>query len=116
MDKILSNLMLANSFCVKKFLDEENYAENYRELALAHVSMFFRSESNWQIIEPLKEIGWRFRKKHILLKNMDTPNVKYILTWVLNNTIVHAFILYEYTFKRKRTKCFLRLNMDLTKV
>ena len=42
---------------MKKFLDEENYSENYRELALAHVSMFFRSESNWQIIEPLKEIG-----------------------------------------------------------
>ena len=49
--------MLANCLPVKKFLDEENYSENYRELALAHVSMFFRSESNWQIIEPLKEIG-----------------------------------------------------------
>ena len=57
MEKILNNLMLANSLSVKKFLDEENYNENYRELALAHVSMFFRSEPNWQIIEPLKEIG-----------------------------------------------------------
>jgi hypothetical protein len=57
MEKILNNLMLANSFSVKKFLDEEIYSENYKELALAHVSMFFRSESNWQIIEPLKEIG-----------------------------------------------------------
>ena len=57
MEKILNNLMLANSFSVKKFLDAEIYSENYKELALAHVSMFFRSESNWQIIEPLKEIG-----------------------------------------------------------
>ena len=63
MEKILNNLMLANSFSVKKFLDEEIYSENYKELALAHVSMFFRSESNWQIIEPLKEIG-----KYLLLK------------------------------------------------
>ena len=57
MDKLLGNLMLANSAPVKKFLDEENYLQNFRELALAHVSMFFRSESNWQIIEPLNEIG-----------------------------------------------------------
>lgn len=57
MDKILSNLMLANSFAVKKFLDSENYTENFKEQALAHVSMFFRAESNWQVIEPLNDIG-----------------------------------------------------------
>ena len=82
MDKILSNLMLANTLSVKKFLDEENYLQNFREMALAHVSMFFRSESNWQIVEPLNEIGWRFRKQHILLKNTETPNNKFLLTWV----------------------------------
>jgi PX domain-containing protein kinase-like protein len=60
MDKILENLMLANSLPVKRFLDQESYMENYRELALAHVSMFFRSEPNWQIIEPLSEIGMLF--------------------------------------------------------
>ena len=85
MDKILSNLMLANTLSVKKFLDEENYLTNFREMALAHVSMFFRSESNWQIVEPLNEIGWRFRKQHILLKNTETPNNKFLLTWVRNN-------------------------------
>lgn len=57
MDKILSNILLANSLHVKKFLDSENYSENFKELALAHVSMFFRSEANWQVIEPLNEIG-----------------------------------------------------------
>ncbi len=45
--------------------------------------MFFRSESNWEVIEPLNEIGWRFRKKYILLKNSDFPNNKFILTWVI---------------------------------
>lgn len=57
MDKIIGNLQLAQSYPVKKFLDQENYSQNYRELSLAHVSMCFRSESNWEIIEPLKEIG-----------------------------------------------------------
>ncbi len=60
MDKILANLQLAQSYPVKKFLDQENYLQNYRELAMAHVSMSFRSESNWEIIEPLKEIGHYF--------------------------------------------------------
>ena len=58
MGKILGNLQLAQSYPVKKFLDQENYTQNYRELALAHVSMSFRSEPNWEIVEPLKEIGW----------------------------------------------------------
>lgn len=44
MDKILGNLFLANSLVVKKFLDQENYLENFREVALAHVTMLFRSE------------------------------------------------------------------------
>jgi hypothetical protein len=57
MDKILENLFLSLSLPVKKFLDQENYSENFKELALAHVSMFFRSESNWQVIEPLNDIG-----------------------------------------------------------
>ncbi|RNA24938.1 PX domain-containing kinase isoform X2 [Brachionus plicatilis] len=82
MDKILGNLFLSMSLPVKKFLDQENYAENFKELALAHVSMFFRSDSNWQVIEPLNEIGWRFRKQHILLKNTEYANNKFILTWI----------------------------------
>ena len=83
MDKVLANLLLAHSLPVKRFLDEENYSQNFGEQALAHVSMFFRSESNWEIIEPLGDIGWRFRKKCILLKNSESPNNKYILTWVI---------------------------------
>lgn len=63
---ILSNLLLANSLPVKKFLDGENYVENFKELALAHVSMFFRSESNWQVVEPLNDIGISPRKRTLL--------------------------------------------------
>lgn len=57
MNAVLANSMLANSLPVKRFLDEENYSENFKELALAHVSMFFRSESNWQVLEVLNDIG-----------------------------------------------------------
>lgn len=60
MDTILNNLLLANSLPVKSFLDQENYSANFKELSLAHVSMFFRSESNWQVVEPLQEIGKTF--------------------------------------------------------
>jgi PX domain-containing protein kinase-like protein len=82
MEKVLGNLLLANSLPVKKFLDEDNYSENYKELALAHVSMFVRSDATWQVVEALSEIGWRFRKQHIFIKNPDQPNNKYILTWM----------------------------------
>lgn len=73
---------MANSLPVKKFLDEENYNQNFQELALQHVSMYFRSESNWEVIEPLNQIGWRFRKQHLMLKNSENSNAKYLLTWV----------------------------------
>jgi PX domain-containing protein kinase-like protein len=80
-DSILKNLLLANSLPVKIFLDSENYSQNFQESALQHVSMYFRSESNWEIIEPLNQIGWRFRKQHMLLKNSESPGTKYLLTW-----------------------------------
>jgi PX domain-containing protein kinase-like protein len=81
-DQILSNLLLANTFCVKKFLDEDNYDLDIKGIALAHVSMFFRSEPAWQVIEPLNQIGWRFRKQLILLNNKNiSTNTKYLLTW-----------------------------------
>jgi PX domain-containing protein kinase-like protein len=82
MEKVMDNLLLANSLPVKSFLDQENYSENFRESALAHVSMFVRSDSNWQVIEPFNDIGWRFRKQYILLKNPEQSNLRYILTWV----------------------------------
>lgn len=86
MDNILKNLLLANTLQVKKFLDAENYFQNFQELALQHVSMYFRSEANWEVIEPLNQIGWRFRKQHVLLKNKEQSNTKYLLTWYEHST------------------------------
>ncbi len=75
--------ILSSCELVKKFLDSNNYAVNYTgnatsitsknvflhlfaiickfllfsEIALQQVSMFFRSDPKWEIIEPLKDIG-----------------------------------------------------------
>ena len=82
MEKVLGNLVLASAWATKRFLDQENYAGNYKEVALAHVSMFVRSDASWQVVEPLNEIGWRFRKQYIFIRNPAESNNKYILTWV----------------------------------
>ncbi|XP_023239165.1 PX domain-containing protein kinase-like protein [Centruroides sculpturatus] len=57
MNTILSHPMLALSLPVKRFLDPENYSQNFLEIALQHVSMVFRSELRWEIVEPFPDIG-----------------------------------------------------------
>ena len=84
MDKVLDNLVLAQSLHVKRFLDEAIYSTDYGELAMAHAAMFFRSEASWHVSESMMtDIGWRFRKKRLILTNsqMAPPNAKYMLTW-----------------------------------
>nr|XP_034957098.1 PX domain-containing protein kinase-like protein [Zootoca vivipara] len=60
LNAITSNHILSNCELVKKFLDPNNYSVNYTEIALQHVSMFFRSEPKWEVVEPLKDIGKSF--------------------------------------------------------
>ncbi|XP_059505933.1 PX domain-containing protein kinase-like protein isoform X2 [Stegostoma tigrinum] len=78
---ITTQHMLSNCELVKKFLDPTNYSSNYTEIALQQVSMFFRSEPNWEVVEPLKEIGWRLRKRHFLIKSKDRPKERQVLSW-----------------------------------
>ncbi|XP_067907742.1 PX domain-containing protein kinase-like protein isoform X1 [Heterodontus francisci] len=78
---ITTQHMLSNCELVKKFLDPINYSSNYTEIALQQVSMFFRSEPNWEVVEPLKEIGWRLRKRHLLIKSKDQPKERQVLSW-----------------------------------
>ncbi|XP_071155726.1 PX domain-containing protein kinase-like protein isoform X1 [Mytilus edulis] len=80
-DTILGHPLLANSQAVKKFLSPDNYTINQTEIALQHVSMVFRSENKWDVIESLPDIGWRLRKEYILVKPIDQPKIKEILTW-----------------------------------
>ncbi|XP_062593709.1 PX domain-containing protein kinase-like protein isoform X1 [Saccostrea cucullata] len=73
--------VLSNTLYFKKFLDSTNYAVNIPELALQHVSMVFRSEKKWDVVEPLPDIGWRIRKSYILVKPLDQPKVRQVLSW-----------------------------------
>ncbi|XP_060602959.1 PX domain-containing protein kinase-like protein isoform X2 [Ruditapes philippinarum] len=82
MKAILSKPILANSLPVKRFLDPDNYTINFTETALQHVSMVLRSEKQWEVVEPLPEIGWRIRKEYILVKPVASSKTRQILSWV----------------------------------
>ncbi|XP_062316593.1 PX domain-containing protein kinase-like protein [Osmerus eperlanus] len=82
LDFITQNHVLSSCELVKKFLDPNNYSANYTEIALQQVSMFFRSDPKWEVVEPLKDIGWRIRKKYFLIKNKDLPKERQVLSWV----------------------------------
>ena len=60
---------------------------NLPEQALQHVSMLFRSEPFWEVIEPLKEIGWRIRRNYFLVRPKDQPKVRQVLAWVSMSSI-----------------------------
>ncbi|XP_023655405.1 PX domain-containing protein kinase-like protein isoform X1 [Paramormyrops kingsleyae] len=79
---ITSHHILSSSELVKKFLDTNNYSANYTEIALQQVSMFFRSDPKWEVVEPLKDIGWRIRKRYFLVKNKEQPKERQVLSWV----------------------------------
>ncbi|XP_028302116.1 PX domain-containing protein kinase-like protein isoform X2 [Gouania willdenowi] len=82
LDSITQHPLLSSSLIVKKFLDPNSYSANYSEIALQQVSMFFRSDPKWEVQEPLRDIGWRIRKKYFLIKNKDVPKEKHLLSWV----------------------------------
>ncbi|XP_061687350.1 PX domain-containing protein kinase-like protein isoform X2 [Syngnathoides biaculeatus] len=82
LDAVTQHPLLCFALPVKKFLDPNNYAVNYTEIALQQVSMFFRSDPKWEVAEPLQDVGWRIRKKYFLLKNKEQANERYLLSWV----------------------------------
>uniref|UniRef100_A0A7N8XMR3 PX domain containing serine/threonine kinase n=1 Tax=Mastacembelus armatus TaxID=205130 RepID=A0A7N8XMR3_9TELE len=82
LDTITQQPLLSSSLPVKKFLDPNNYSANYTEIALQQVSMFFRSDPKWEVLEPLRDIGWRIRKKYFLVKNKEQLKERYLLSWV----------------------------------
>ncbi|KAM9800092.1 PX domain-containing protein kinase-like protein isoform X1 [Syngnathus typhle] len=82
LDAVLQHPLLCAALPVKKFLDPNNYAANYTEIALQQVSMFFRSDPKWVVMEPLRDVGWRIRKKYFLVKNKEQAKERYLLGWV----------------------------------
>jgi len=79
--EILSHPMLASCEVVKKFFDENNYKSNQVELSLQFVSMFLRSEPDWELIEPCREFGTRIRKCFFLVKPKAQPKQRLLLSW-----------------------------------
>uniref|UniRef100_A0A8C4X1U9 PX domain containing serine/threonine kinase n=1 Tax=Eptatretus burgeri TaxID=7764 RepID=A0A8C4X1U9_EPTBU len=81
LDTLLAQPCLACCENVRRFLDPTSYPDSYTELALQQVSMFFRSEPRWEVLEPLKDIGWRIRKRFFLLRPKDQPKARLLLSW-----------------------------------
>uniref|UniRef100_A0A8B9Z3P5 PX domain-containing protein kinase-like protein n=1 Tax=Bos mutus grunniens TaxID=30521 RepID=A0A8B9Z3P5_BOSMU len=111
---ITTNHILSNCELVKKFLDPNNYSANYTEIALQHVSMFFRSEPKWEVVEPLKDIGWRIRKKYFLMKIKNQPKERLVLSWQcpikLLPSCLHPYI-YRVTFATANESSALLIRM-----
>ncbi|EEC04107.1 PX domain-containing serine/threonine kinase, putative [Ixodes scapularis] len=83
LDQVLAVPLLAQCLAVKRFLDPTNYNQNFCEAALQHVSMLFRSEDHWEVVEPLPDMGWRVRKQYFLVRRKDEPKEKpRLLSWV----------------------------------
>jgi len=83
MDIILRNPVLASHMSVKKFLDPRNYSNEIENIGQQQAAMFFRSEPNWELAEPLRDLGWRLRKQYFVMKSKDSSkNIKRILSWI----------------------------------
>ncbi|XP_078342522.1 PX domain-containing protein kinase-like protein isoform X2 [Oculina patagonica] len=80
---ILAHPILTRHISVKRFLDPANYSWDFQEIAMQNVAMFLRSVPNWEIVEPLPDIGWRLRKQFFLIKPTDPTKKDFrsILTW-----------------------------------
>ncbi|XP_020616802.1 PX domain-containing protein kinase-like protein [Orbicella faveolata] len=80
---ILAHPILTRHIAVKRFLDPANYSWDFQEIAMQNVAMFLRSVPNWEIVEPLPDIGWRLRKQFFLIKPTDPTkkDIRNILTW-----------------------------------
>ena len=70
---------------VKRFLDKDMYETDFRETALAHVSMFLRNNAQWQLLDggdSFEHAGWRFRKQLFAVKSAtNLATDKYVLVW-----------------------------------
>ncbi|XP_065290657.1 PX domain-containing protein kinase-like protein [Dermacentor albipictus] len=83
LDQVLSEPLISQCLAVKRFLDPNNYNQNFCEAALQHVSMLFRSEDHWEVVDPLPDIGWRFRKQYFMVRHKgDLKDKPRLLMWV----------------------------------
>ncbi|XP_071960342.1 PX domain-containing protein kinase-like protein isoform X2 [Antedon mediterranea] len=65
---LLQHHMVSTSYFFRKFLDPSNHPPNLHE-------------PHWEVVEPLKDIGWRLRKSYFMVRPKDQPKVKQVLAW-----------------------------------
>ncbi|RDD47204.1 PX domain-containing protein kinase-like protein [Trichoplax sp. H2] len=78
---ILEDPFLSHCLTVKKFFDPTRYTIDFYDIALRNVSMFFRSDQTWDIVESLRSIGWRLRKNYFLVKSKQDIKASKMLSW-----------------------------------
>ena len=107
MNKILSNLVLASSIHVKRFLDSDNYSPAFQgekstwdnlsevwravaidaryqlitDTAFQFASMAVRGKPSFHDIKPLPNIGWRYNKQYCKIKKYDCRR-EFVVTWI----------------------------------
>ncbi len=54
----------------------------FTELSLQFVSMFLRSEPDYELVEPCKEFGVRIRKCFFMVRPKQQPKQRFLLSWV----------------------------------
>lgn len=82
LDTVLCEPLFSSTWEVKRFLDPFTYSDEPHEIALRNVSMIFRSHPEWNVVEPIRNIGWRFRKHYYLIANEKHEKIKHFLTWM----------------------------------
>ncbi|KAH0630294.1 hypothetical protein JD844_013196 [Phrynosoma platyrhinos] len=71
--------------------------------------MFFRSEPKWEVVEPLKDIGWRIRKKYFLMKIKNQPKERLALSWASLSLLLCADLGPDKYLSDKDLQCAVKL-------
>ncbi|KAI5707395.1 hypothetical protein M8J77_001791 [Diaphorina citri] len=87
LNSILSDRILSLSAPIRKFLDIPNTNNNihhFEDTALQHISMVLRSEQNYELGQPLPNLGWRPTKQYYRVaksRNSASPE-EFLVSWV----------------------------------
>ncbi|KAG7162239.1 PX domain-containing protein kinase-like protein-like [Homarus americanus] len=81
LEGLLSNLTLAASLPVKRFLDPKNYTRNFQEEARQNVHIILRSGGSHEVTEVLPSCGTRICKEHFLAHPLADPKSQHVLWW-----------------------------------
>ncbi|XP_026685814.1 PX domain-containing protein kinase-like protein [Diaphorina citri] len=87
LNSILSDRILSLSAPIRKFLDIPNTSNNihhFEDTALQHISMVLRSEQNYELGQPLPNLGWRPTKQYYRVaksRNSASPE-EFLVSWV----------------------------------